>query len=106
MRELYRMRQEGLSYEEIMADRQKGALTSYIGVPYLEDVDYNIEPISLEVGDKVLLMSDGIFGTLIEYEMRQICENSKVIAKRLEKNVLLKEKATQDNMTVVVLEYM
>ena len=106
LRELYRMRQEGLSYEEIMADRQKSALTSYIGVPYLEDVDYNLEPISLEVGDKVLLMSDGVFGTLSEYEMRQICEKSKVIAKSLEKNVLLKEKATQDNMTAVVLEYM
>ena len=105
LRTLYSMREEGISYQEIMEDRQKGALTSYIGIPYLEDVDYNIEPIYLAQGDKVLLMSDGIFGTLTDEEMKQICRQGIEIARNLEQSVLMKGKMTQDNMTAVVLEF-
>lgn len=105
LRELYSMRrEEGLTYEEIMSDRQKGALTSYIGIPELEEIDYNMEPVSLKVGDKLLLMSDGIFGTLSEQEMLEVCNKDTAIAETLGNMVLEKGKLTQDNMTVVVLE--
>lgn len=45
------------------------ALTSYLGLAHLTEVDQNLKPFPLENGDRVLLCSDGLYGTLTEDEI-------------------------------------
>ncbi|MBO5341737.1 MAG: serine/threonine-protein phosphatase [Lachnospiraceae bacterium] len=106
LRELYRVRDiDELSYEDIMSNREKFALTSYMGIGELDEIDYNIQPISLKTGDKLLLLSDGVFGTLSEREMTEICKLDVGIVESLKDSVLLKNKPTQDNLTAVLVEF-
>lgn len=94
-----------LSMEEALSDPQRGALISYIGKGELDLVDQNENPILLEEGDRILLMSDGIFGTVPE---GRICEimNAPLLqaCEQLEKEVRMANKSNQDNYTCVVLE--
>ena len=77
-----------------------------MGIGELDEIDYNIQPISLKTGDKLLLLSDGVFGTLSEREMTEICKLDVGIVESLKDSVLLKNKPTQDNLTVVLLEFL
>lgn len=92
-----------ISYESAMMDNQRDALTGYIGMEELKDVDFNLNPINLCKGDKVLLMSDGVFGTLSDREICQAVLETENSAEALECAVLLKNKPRQDNFTAVIL---
>lgn len=94
-----------ISVEEARNDPQRHALTSYIGMGELERIDRNIHPLKLKDGDRILLMSDGVFGTLSDEEIVESMSLSVFeAADDVEKKVLMKNKPHQDNFTVVIIE--
>ena len=94
-----------ISEEEALSDPQRAALTSYIGMGTPEYIDQNEKPLILEKGDRVLLMSDGVYGTvsdekiceLMGYKLRQSCI-------MIENEIRHSNKRNQDNYTCVILE--
>lgn len=90
---------------EAHEDRQRKALTSYLGKQDDVTIDRNINPIPLYSGDKVVLMSDGVYGFLPEQELTA-CLNRRPMdaAVAVKKAVLAKKHPKQDNMTIIVLE--
>lgn len=94
-----------ISREEAMRDPQRGALTSYIGMGRLEKVDRNLTPLTLQAGDRLLFMTDGVFGTLSEKQiaeaMRYPVEES---VRLMDEAIRAVGKSNQDNYTAVILE--
>lgn len=94
-----------ISYEEAKNDPQRTALTSYIGMGTIEKIDRNIRPLKLVSKDRLLLMSDGIFGTLTDEEILSVMNNDPMeSAVRLENMILEKDLMNQDNFTGVIVE--
>lgn len=48
---------------------EREALTSYLGIPELDRVDCGLHPALLQIGDRVLLCSDGLYRNLNEVEL-------------------------------------
>ncbi|MCM1039200.1 MAG: protein phosphatase 2C domain-containing protein [Roseburia sp.] len=94
-----------LTQEEALCDPQRKALTSYIGIIQLEKIDYNEEALTLLEGDRILLVSDGIYNTLTDEE---IIESMQMPAGRsmmhLGMQVEGKRKKNQDNYTALLIE--
>lgn len=94
-----------ISREEALRDPQRGALTSYIGMGRLEKVDRNLKSLVLQAGDRLLFMTDGVFGTLSESciaeAMKYPVEQSMLF---MDEEIRKVGKANQDNYTAVVLE--
>lgn len=94
-----------ISREEAMQNPQRGALTSYIGMGRIEKVDRNQEPLVLCSGDRLLFMTDGVFGTLTEGQiaeaMRYPIDES---IRLMDESIRAVGKPKQDNYTAVVLE--
>jgi len=86
------------------ANRKPAVLTSHIGMDDLRQIDRNTSPIHLLSGDKVLLMSDGVYGTLSEGELLSLLGNNpEESAAHICEAVKAKQRRSQDNATVVVL---
>ena len=82
---------------------QRKALTSYLGKEGLPMIDRNLTPIRLIAGDRVLLMSDGVFGTLNEDQMIScIVGSAQETADAMIRAVERAKKTAQDNATCVV----
>lgn len=87
------------------SDPRRAALTSYLGMRSLQKVDLPVEPIRLLHGDKIVLMTDGIFGTVDNETIARTLENGAADgAERLEHAVLAEHKVNQDNLTAIILE--
>lgn len=94
-----------ITQEEALCDPQKDALTSYIGIEFLEEIDYNTESLALFEGDKILLTSDGVYNTLTTEEIEDALKFSAGRAMmHLGMQVEGKKKKNQDNYTALVLE--
>jgi len=94
-----------LSELEALEDRQRKALTSYLGKQDDVTIDRNINPIPLYSGDRVLLMSDGVYGFLPEREMIScLHDDPMAAAASIKRAVLAKKHPKQDNMTIIVIE--
>ena len=96
-----------ISLEEARSDGQRHALTSFIGMGELEHIDRSMHPLHLSPGDKVLLMSDGVFGTVPDEEIARLAGPADALtaAQNLENAVLAAQKPGQDNFTAIVVEY-
>lgn len=95
-----------ISYQEAKEDSQRAALTSFVGMGKLEHIDRNVEPIVLVPGDKVVLMSDGVFGFIDDSELITILNIEDVYqaAEELEGLILMKNNEHQDNFTAIIIE--
>ena len=73
----------------------------------MSQIDRNTQPLRLIHGDRILLMTDGVFGTLSEDELIQ-CMRCTVqeAAERIIAAVEEKNMTHQDNATVVIVEYL
>ena len=95
-----------VSWEAAQGDARRGALTSYLGMGEPEKVDRNIRPVKLLGGDRIVLMSDGVFGVLTDDEIMETMELlPHDSAARLQDMVLSRSVQHQDNFTVLVFEY-
>jgi len=96
-----------ISFEEARNDPQRNALTSYIGVDGPLQIDNNQQPINLIKNDRILLMSDGVFGTLDEGTLTKaaMMENVFEAGAAIEYAVKAVGKPHQDNYTAILLNY-
>ena len=93
-----------LSYDQAMGYDNKGALTSYLGMGVLKYADLPRKPIPLRRGDRIILMSDGVFNTLTDKEIIQaLYKKPGRIGEELRQRVEAKKMPYQDNFTAVVL---
>lgn len=80
------------------------ALYAFIGQNGLKNIDRTIQPIRLLRGDRVLLMSDGVFSTLSENELLNIlARSSNDTAGEIIAWVEAARKRGQDNATALVI---
>lgn len=92
---------------EALSHRERKSLTSYMGMKEIAHVDRNTTPVRLLPGDKLLLASDGVFGTIFDEEIERALSAStpERAAELLIHAVKEKRKRRQDNATAVVLFY-
>ncbi|MBQ8835343.1 MAG: serine/threonine-protein phosphatase [Oscillospiraceae bacterium] len=94
-----------ITFEEADSNPRKGSLTSYIGRDFPRYVDFNPEPITLRRGDRIILMSDGIYRALTEAELtRYLRRPAAKCARIMERRIRQKKLPQQDNFTAVILE--
>lgn len=87
-------------------DPQAKSLTSYLGNGHIVHLDRNTEGIRLIDKDKIILASDGVFGTLIPEQMEKALKlSSEEATVKIREIVEEAKKPYQDNYTAVVLEY-
>ncbi|MBI3797926.1 MAG: serine/threonine-protein phosphatase, partial [Deltaproteobacteria bacterium] len=95
-----------LSQEEAERHPERHSLTSYLGVEPLTRIDMSATPLPLQAGDRVLLCSDGLYGTLAETEMSVVLGgHPQQAAEALVHKALAKQKPHQDNVTAVVMAW-
>jgi PPM family protein phosphatase len=83
----------------------RAALTSFLGVPELETVESNHQPVPLHPGDRVLLCSDGLYRGLSDAELAEDLAhaNPQTAAETLLGRVLARGIPHQDNVTIMIL---
>ena len=85
--------------------RKRKALTAFMGKENLRLVDRNTAPMRLIRGDRVLLMSDGVFGTLTDDELISLMDlPPQAAADAVVRMVEAKRREHQDNATIVIVE--
>ena len=100
-----RAARDAAGYDDAVMDAQRHALTSYIGMPEPEHIDFNLHPVRLLAGDWVVLMSDGVFNTLTDEEIASALHgNVHEAACTMEDLVLRRQTAQQDNFTSVFFQ--
>ncbi len=95
-----------ISWEEANNQPMKKFLTQYIGMDMIGEPDYLMEPIELMAGDELLLMSDGVYGSITAKDMEDILKDHDigVAAKLMEQKVLQIGRDDQDNFTCVIMK--
>lgn len=95
-----------VSMAQVRGDRQAHSLTSYVGIGRIPCIDRNDEGVKLVKGDRILMASDGVFGTLTQEQMEQALTLSVTeAAKTMGALIREADKPYQDNNTLVILEY-
>ena len=90
----------------VSQDKQAGSLTSYLGEGRLSHIDRNQKGLRLLPGDKLLLCSDGVYGTLTETQMEQALSlDGEMSTEQMRKLIEDREAKYQDNYTALLLEY-
>ena len=90
---------------EARTDAKRRALTSYIGMENLEHTDRISHPFSVGPGDRILLVTDGVYGTLTEEEMTEVMtERDDLICDTMIARVLEKRLPNQDNCTAALID--
>jgi len=80
-------------------------LTSYIGMGYLRDVDVPESSVRIVPGDKLILMSDGVYNALSEDELAEALEcDAQSAADQIDRMIAKKAFSNQDNYTALILE--
>ena len=93
-----------LTPDDIAAHPDRAALTSFLGLPEIPEIDASLRPLPLEPGDRLLLCSDGVDGVLALDELRAVLPGdpqpaAETLIARLRKRAL----EHQDNATVAIL---
>jgi serine/threonine protein phosphatase PrpC len=95
-----------ITWEAAAENTERASITSYLGMGKLKKVDRNIRPVRLIEGDRVMLMSDGVFGTLTDDEILAAMPGEPhESAAALQEEILEKQKRGQDNFTAIIFEY-
>ncbi len=96
-----------ITKDEALEHPQKKQLINYLGYDNFQNIEIGREPFPLEKGDKVILCSDGVYDTLTEMELEQILFQNIAAhdaADQIIEAVESKQKANQDNATILILE--
>lgn len=105
--ELYAVNHE-IDFEEAYTHPKKRSVSSYMGMGRLKAVDTMRQAIAAEPGDRLLLMSDGVFNALSSEEMADILTryaNVHEAAAAMETAVLAHANPHQDNFTAVIIGF-
>ena len=93
-------------YSEARKHPESHALTSYLGIPDLKEIDQNIKPLRLQPDDLIILTTDGLFNVLQDNEILKIASRShpNKIANFLISAVQPRSSPEQDNTTVLTFK--
>lgn len=92
------------SYNNVRNYEKKGGLTSFLGMGPLKYVDFPTYHVSIQRGDRFVLMSDGVFNTLSDEELAKILNKKpKTITNQLNKAIEEKKKRFQDNYSAAII---
>ncbi len=97
-----------ITFEEVQENPRRKGLTSFIGMGRLKYIDGSRRPLPVQPGDRLLLMSDGVFNTLSEQEICDILKDygdPQRAAAAMEERVLQYQRPKQDNFTTVILAF-
>lgn len=97
-----------ISFEEARSDPKKNGLTSFIGMGSLRYIDKSIQSIPLKAGDRIALMTDGVFNTLPDMAIASVLaqySEAQEAAGELERRVISRGNPRQDNFTAVILGF-
>ena len=89
---------------------QGDALISYLGIGGLALIDYSSQPFPLQEGDRLILMSDGLYRLVQDEKIRDIlmnCRSPEEALSQLEETTAANAKAqnrSRDNMTVIIAD--
>ncbi len=85
---------------------EPAALTSFLGMPEITQIDHFEEPLRLRRGDTLLLCSDGVGGTLTEDEVKDALGYPQSVSgcDLIEKYIREHAKPNQDNYTAILLK--
>lgn len=96
--------QEEMTLAQADGDSRRENLTSYIGGGFPRKVEWNPEPVMLLKGDKVLLVSDGVYRALSQAEIAScLSKRGKKSEALLCHAILQKQFPQQDNFTAIIL---
>lgn len=93
-----------LTREAAQSDPQRESLTSYLGAQRLEQVDRSLRPMTLAVGDGLLLASDGLFKSIAPGNFPARAGDAQEYCEQLVAAALAVDDPDQDNITVLMLE--
>lgn len=89
---------------ECREDPETAALTQFLGMPGLSEVDCSVRPLFLKKGDILLACSDGVGGVLDEQELLHILDGSEGMCRQIEQHIADHAKPNQDNYTALVIQ--
>lgn len=93
------------SPEYAAAHPKRGALTSFIGIRELKKIDGSKTSVTLRKGDRMILMSDGVFNALNDEKILECMKpDVYVSAQCLENAILAHNDQEQDNYTAILIE--
>jgi len=93
-----------MTREDAESHPERHLLTSYLGIPNVNEIDANHVPLRLTPGDWVLLCSDGLYDDLSESLMEEAMRLApQPAAEFILEHVLAQQRPYQDNATIVVL---
>ncbi|WP_295882310.1 protein phosphatase 2C domain-containing protein [uncultured Thiohalocapsa sp.] len=88
------------------ADPDFHALVSFLGLRDIPKVDRSVRPLPLTAGDRLLLVSDGVYGTLAESDIGMLLrDEAQHAAEALIRAVKERAGAGQDNATATVIAF-
>lgn len=92
--------------EEAQSNLRRAALTNHLCEPEQKPLDRCGKPFALRSGDKLALMSDGVFGTLNEGDIaRYLMHEGTLGASEIIDEIRFRKKNRQDNASVLVLAF-
>lgn len=89
--------------KECREDPEAAALTQFLGMTGLSEVDCSVRPMFLHKGDILLACSDGVGGVLDEKELIDVLDGSEEICRKIEWRIQEHAKQNQDNYTALVI---
>lgn len=93
-----------ISLQEVYGDQRGSGLTSFLGMGALQHIDFPAEPVKLRPGDKLLLMSDGVYNALDKEELAKCLDAvPEEAVGRIRAAIQEKAYVNQDNYTAVVI---
>ena len=96
-----------ISRQDAVWSMEEKRLWNYLGQDGFHEIEICEKPILLKEGDKVLLVSKGIFEELSYREMEDIlidCASSKELAERLARAAEKKDSPQKDNGSVILIQ--
>lgn len=95
-----------ISEEEARNHPQRRALTSFLGIDELQEIDSNEVPLIMMPGDMLILLTDGVFGTLSDNEIISKLDNPvEKIAMLIHMEIENRQKPNQDNYTGIFIRF-
>lgn len=97
-----------MSYEEAVRNPDARKLTSFIGMGDLRFVDSSLSPIELLPGDRIVLMSDGVYSALNEDQLAKLLKkypDVKDAASAMDSRIQDTHNPHQDNYSALILGF-
>lgn len=97
---------EPMEPEPARQDPDAPRLRAFLGMPSTPELDYSRRPLPLQLGDVLLLCSDGVSGVLSEQELLQVLSLPPADGcGLLEDMIVNKHNSCQDNYTGILIAY-